>query len=124
MRKEIFALTAAMLITGSFPTYGVEQAPTSVPPTSMQKELSPEEQIKAIDKELAQLEKQLEKKRMEAFNTQIEAQGLLQTQWEAYIQKIIEADRQTDSVKAIEKQMHEMQAKKKEIIENQYRRKK
>lgn len=122
MQKVMWILTT-MILVGSIPSYSAETAQKSETPALMQKEQTPEQQIKGIDAEIEQLSKQIQKKRMEALNTQIEAQGLLQTQWEAYTQKIIEADRQTDAAKALEQHMHQLQAKKKILVENQYSRK-
>ncbi len=98
--KITCVLTTVMLI-GSISSFCAEPIPQNEQtPALKQKEQSPEEQIKAVDTEIEQLSRQIQKKRMEALNIQIEAQGLLQTQWQAYTQKIIEADRQTDVAKS------------------------
>lgn len=128
-RTKIVSLSLSLItLFGTLYVDGVEQTtpPPSQPTQNVQsalpKEQTPEEKLKALDAEIMKLSQEIQKKRTEALNTQVEAQSLLQTHWEGYIEKMVEADRQTDAAKALEKKMHELQAKRKELAEKQYRR--
>lgn len=78
-------------------------------------------QLMTIDREILQLTPQIKHERLEAFNAEMEAQRLLFVEWDAYSQKIKEADKHTEAAQVLEKKMDDLQARKKALMEAQKR---
>lgn len=78
--------------------------------------LSVEEQVKFLDRDIETLNAQLKKKRVEAFNAQMDAQELLPVQWEGYSKKIEEVEEHEKVIESLEKKIKDLSMKKQKLI--------
>jgi hypothetical protein len=75
-----------------------------------------EEQLRQTNLEIEKLTKQIRLERRETLNAQIEANGLMRVEWNAYLEKVKEVDKHEEKINLLEQQLKSLKAEKENII--------
>lgn len=78
---------------------------------SSSSKMTVEEQTEFLKRGIDDLNKLLKQERIAKLNDEMEAQRLLQTEWEAYSKKIMEVEAHEKVIESIEKRIIEIKAK-------------
>jgi hypothetical protein len=73
----------------------------------------------AIDREIEALKHELAAHRLKEMNEEMQSQPLMFEEWKAYVNQLESAEDQERTVRKIEKQIHELELKKNELLKKQ-----
>lgn len=113
-KHPIYALTLSLCIFG---TQLKANAVESIDRSSSMLDQVEQDQLSIIDSEITQLKQQITAERKAALNAEIEAQALLQVEWDPYTKKIQEYEVHAEKAKALESRLNTLLAQRKALAE-------